>query len=194
MRAALLALLAACAAASAYDRAVALVERRDYAEADIVLALEAHHRDEARLWDALTWVRWGNDSIAGALSATARLDRLDPARYCWNRALLLLENADGQSDLEIRMQMRERAAAARDEVTGAHRLVLDAHFAARAGELEAAVAAADQAAAAALDPIEAYVLVRVYERAGQRDKAERLQGTIRGRSILVPIVLQRLAR
>src|SRR5262249_1672118 len=118
--------------AADYQDAVALAEKGDLTGAYDLLAkrgaaLQAqnHFAPAGIVWNTLTWVRWAQGDLPGALAENAKLGQAvpraeDEARqdlylhFLWDRAYLLRDQADKVPDAE-KAGARAQADAARAE-------------------------------------------------------------------------------
>jgi hypothetical protein len=207
---------------AAYQRAVDAAQRRDLAAGERELSAlldEALTRagDDTAFWlhNELTWLRWGEGDLVGALGEVdgaksalirAHLPEKDSARIGlhekWDRAYLLLELA-----FEAPPTLRAKALAAADAARADYEkaampladndgmAVLAAFFAVRAGDAKRALAAARRVAAEKDDDLQdVYVLALAYEAGGDVARAEALRKRVREAKpyLLQPLLVRQI--
>jgi len=191
------------AEAADLDGALAIMNRRG-------AALEAAGRwDAAALcWNTTTWIRWAKGDLDGALRENQRmgeiLGKVEPEARAglnlhtvWDRAYLLRDRAD-RVDPPERQAALAAAEAARteydriappEESDGI--AVLDAYFAWRSGDLDAAATAARKVDLDHdRDAQDLFIIARVLGDAGDPVTAERARAPIADLHYMMPPLLR----
>jgi hypothetical protein len=207
---------------AAYTRAVAAADAGDLAtsERELSALLDEASRldgDDTAFWlhNELTWLRWAEGDLAGALreidgAKSALVAAHLPTRASaqiglhekWDRAYILLElareapptlRANAMAAADTARADYESAAAALDDTNGIG--VLAAFFAVRAGDAKAALAAAKRVDVDNdVDLQDLYVLALAYDLAHDHARAETLRKRIRdGKDYLMkPLIVRQL--
>jgi uncharacterized protein (TIGR02246 family) len=210
---------------AAYKRATEDVVRGDFAAAEHDLSAllpetDALEGDDASFWlhNALTWVRWGEGDLVGALgevdgakSALIRAHLPDATKSArvglhekWDRAYLLLELAQ-QAPPTLKAKALEAAKAARKDYESAAApladhdgmAVLAAFFAVRVGDRKgAADAAAKVDVEQDKDLQDLYVLALAFDAAGDHVRADKIRARIRaaGEYLMKPLIVRQMDR
>ena len=206
---------------AAYERAVTAATGGDLAAAEheltSVLAEAERREDAAAFWlhNDLTWVRWAQGDLVGALGEVdgaksalirAHLPEERSARTGlhekWDRAYILLELAR-QAPPTLRAKAISAANDARaDYEKAAEPLkdtdgmgVLAAFFAARAGDAKGALAATKRVNIEKDDDLQdLYVLALAYDVAGDHPKADALRTRIRAANpyLMKPLIVRQM--
>jgi hypothetical protein len=181
-----------------YAHVTALVYEGDLAGAarlfDAMMARDRAQRNlENEAWghNAMTWVRWGQRDLDGAIAENERVRKAveasqlaDDAKrgvllhYWWDRAYLLVDKADVSGADEARATY-EKLARLPDEHDGL--AVLAAYFAVKRGDAKSARDAAKTVDPAKDDDIQdLYILWLAFDAAGDRAAADDIKRRIDG--------------
>ncbi len=207
---------------AAYGRAVDAATAGDLAAAErelsaLLAEAERQEKDDTEFWlhNELTWLRWAEGDLAGALgevdgakSALIRAHLAEPQsgrtglHEKWDRAYLLLElareapptlRAKAMAAANAARADYEKAAAPLNDTDGMG--VLAAFFAARAGDAKAALAATKRVDIEKDGDLQdLYVLALAFDAAGDHARADGLRKRIREAHayLMKPLIVRQL--